>query len=191
LKIYQRLISILPFLFVIFFILKHQLEEEKCSGMIDVFLGFFLFLSLLLTGFYAFYAAFRKRQNDSLKFEPLSLAIVLFAIIMLTVGLKWSENFKSKIWLFAEVENGKTLRLTLRQNDHYTASVVYADFGCSYVGKFAISGDTIILRNDIVSRSANDFVEKYVLRNDELIAVKNTIDSTLRPLNLLVKTTTL
>lgn len=190
-KIYQRLFRIVPFLLVIFFILKDQLEEEKCVGMINVFWAFILFIALLVTGLYAFYAAFRKRQNESLKFEPTSLSIILLAIIMLAVCLKWGENFKSKIWLNCEDKNrsgAKNLRLTLRQNNDYTASVLYADFGCSYVGKYGISGDTIILYNDITTRSTNEFGEKYLLRNDELIALKNTANSTIKPLNLVVKT---
>ncbi len=190
-KIHQRLLRIFPFLLVIFFILKQQLKEEKCYGMIAVFWAFILFISLLVTGLYAFYAVFQKRQNDSLKFEPYALSINLVAIVILVVGLTWGENFKSKVWVYAVDGNrGKgitNLRLTLRRNNDYNASISYADFGCTHVGKYSISGDTIILLNNIANRTENEFAEKYLLQNGELIAQKKSVDTLQKPFNLIVK----
>ena len=149
-----------------------------------------LFLGIALTGTFALINVFRKRQTEKIVFEPITLTIVLLTIATLIVCILWGDNFKGKVWIYAEVTNNDfpvhKHSLTLRQNKNYKVQVNEIEWMCTYTGQYSILGDTVILNNDIAKRTDSNFIEKYLFLDNKLIPLINNLDTLKRPWRLTV-----
>ena len=147
-----------------------------------------LFLGIIVTGIFALLTAFRKRQTEKIKFEPITLIIVLLTITTLTVCRLWGDNFKGRIWVYAEVTNKnfpvQKHSLTLRQNKSYKVRVNEIEWTCTYSEQYSIMGDTIILNNEIAKRTDSNFIDRYLFVDGKLIPIVNRLDTLKRPWRL-------
>jgi hypothetical protein len=149
-----------------------------------------LFLGIIVTGIFALLTAFRKRQTERIKFEPITLTIVLLTISALFVCRLLGNNFKGLIWVYAEVANNNfpinNHSLTLRQNKNYVVRVNEIEWTCTYTGQYSITGDMIILNNEIAKRTDSNFIEKYLVVDKKLIPIIYDPDTLKRPWRLTV-----
>jgi hypothetical protein len=145
---------------------------------------------MLVTGIFAFLAAFRKRKTHKIKFEPITLTIVVLTIITVFIFRLWGDCFKGSIWIYSEVASSNfpvyNHSLTLRQNKSYKVRVNDIEWSCTYTGYYSLSGDTILLNNDIAKRTDSNFIEKYLLADSKLIPIINNPDTFRRPWRLAV-----
>ena len=178
----------IPFLIFSYFYLDLNLSEELCWGMIQSIGSIALLLGTIVAGVFALQLAFRKRQKEKMKFEPITLVIVLLTISILIVCRIWGDDFKGRIWLDAEVTNNafpvQKHTLILRKNGNYKVQVNEIEWTCSYTGQYSIKGDTLILNNEIAKRADSNFIEKYIFSDDKLIPLKNNLDTLKRPWRL-------
>ena len=188
LKLHNRLFRTIPFLVFSYFYLDLYLSDEGCWGMIQAVGAIALFLGIIVTGIFALLTAFRKRQTEKIKFEPITLTIVLLTITTLIVCRLWGDNFKGQTWVYAEVTNNNfpvhKHSLTLRQNKNYKVRVNEIEWTCTYTGQYSIIADTIILNNEIAKRTDSNFMEKYLFVDNKLIPIVNKLDTLKRPWRL-------
>ena len=168
-----------------YFYLDLYLSDEGCWGMIQAVTAIALFLGMIITGTFVLIAVFRKRQTEKIKFEPITLTIILLTITTIIVCRLLGDNFKGKVWIYAEVSNNnfpvQKHNLTLRQNKNYRIRVNEIEWTCTYTGQYLITGDTIILNNEIAKRTDSNFIEKYLLVDNKLIPIVHNLDTLKRP----------
>jgi len=188
-KVSSRLLWTTPFLLTAFFYIKLMLREEGCGGLIEILEAFAIFFTLLATGFIALLVSFRKRQTNTLKFEPITLSLTIVGIMVILFFRLSDHNFKSKTVLYAKDEMKVFFRhnLTFRKDKTYKAQIVGYEANCIFIGQYSISHDTIFLNNNISELSGKIFVEKYLHRDSKLIPIINSRDTSKNTITLVVE----
>ena len=154
---------------------------DYCSGLLSAFKfilfgGLFLLLFLILS-ISNIIQVIKKR----VKFDYILLLIFLFFVITESLLMKLDHR---KFWIKSVWEGNisfdhrpKSGVLYLYKNNTFEATHNYADFSCTYDGKYEINQDTLLLlRSTIILDTDSLFTNKYKFNKhkNKLIPFSNT-----------------
>ncbi|NNV57543.1 hypothetical protein [Limnovirga soli] len=169
-----RFLLTVPFILVTFFYLHISLDDDGCSGLMDLFFGA-LFITLFAVSIWlAFRAIYPKRELNKRIPEPISLTITLLTLAILIVGKIFGQDFKGSTWIYAEANTGKleTQALTLRENGTFKVELGHVDFSCYFSGHYQTHGDTVVLDKDVIAQTNSLLTVTYLLRDTLIIPIK-------------------
>ena len=169
-----RLLLTVPFILVTFFYLRISLDDDGCSGLMDLFFGA-LFITLFAVSIWLTFRALYPKQELSKRIpEPISLTITLITLAILIVGKIFGQDFKGSTWIYAKAnaEKLETQALTLRENGTFKVELGHADFSCYFSGHFQKHGDTVVLDKDVIAQTNSLLTVTYLMRDMLIIPIK-------------------
>ncbi|MFT3705550.1 MAG: hypothetical protein QM802_24485 [Agriterribacter sp.] len=177
-KLYKRLLLTIPFVVVTFGYYKLDNPDEICLGPIYAIIMIAVYGVLLLTGFLAAVATFRRRPTDDKPTpEPITLSISLVALLFIVYDLTLRGHRNGEKWIDAECKNlsdmAESQRLSLRKNGNFTFS---PNLDCAFSGEYKKIGDTIIFDKEMIEKIIPEMTTVYLLRSDKLIPLFDTIN---------------
>lgn len=169
-----RFLLTVPFILITFFYLRISLDDNGCSGLMDLLFGA-LFITLFAVSIWlAFRAIYPKLELNKRKPEPISLTITLVTLAILIAGKIFGQDIKGSTWIYAEANTDKleTQALTLRENGTFKVELGHADFSCYFSGHYQKYGDTVVLDKDIIAQTNSVLTVDYVVKDTLLIPIK-------------------
>ena len=84
-KIYKRLLLIIPFLIAAYFFVVKQLGDNDSSGLVDLAISLTQIIFCTITFIIALIATLRKRESEKLSIEPITGTITLLTLLTILV----------------------------------------------------------------------------------------------------------
>jgi hypothetical protein len=184
LKLYSRLLLVVPLIVLTFGYCKLHNPDERCEGLANIMIDLFFYISLLVTIILSLVGTFRKTQLLKTKFEPITFLIIILTLLILVIFAFLPGHTKGEKWIYAENKNSthtvSKQNLTLRKNGNFTVDLIEADFNCSISGSYLKKGDTILLDQVTIDRTYPDskMTSTYLMKSNELIPLFDTINKT-------------
>jgi hypothetical protein len=170
-KLYKRILLVIPFLSLTVYYAKHKLRTEGCDGFVEFFmyliLSFLIFFSLIL----CLIAIKRKRKKP----EIITLSITIITALGLIVVFIWGDKIHGHVWIKAQNINNRheisRQRIMLRSNNTFRYDLIEADYSCFASGSYDIKGDTLNLDKETIQDSDGKFTTRYLLTKNFLIPI--------------------
>lgn len=176
-KGYVRVLLTIPFVVVTYGYYKVVNPDEYCNGPLSAMIILAIYSFLLLTGVLAGVATFRKRQYDKQTPEPISLFILVIALLFILYNLTLRGHRNGEVWIHAENKNLQAglepQGLTLRKNGNFTFN---PNSDCAFSGEYKKIGDTIIINKESTSKGIPEIAPTYIVKSSKLIPLVDTTD---------------
>lgn len=178
-KFIARLSFTFPLVALTFLLLKLNLANNGCEGLIEHLYRVLLFVLLAATLPLAIWASMRKRQPGTSTFEPVSLSVTLLTLLGLVIGLVFGESLQGSKWIYAETRQPYVSHqtLTLRNNGTFRVDTKEADLNCYFTGRYTRKGDTICLDKSVVDQVGHLLAPRYFVTDTSLIPIAASEDS--------------
>lgn len=179
-KLYSRLLLVVPLIILTFGYCKLHNPDEQCEGLANIMIDLFFYISLLVTIILSLVGTFRKTQLLKTKFEPITFSITILTLLILAIFSFLPGHTSGERWIYAvnkdSLHSLSKQDLTLRKNGNFTVNLNEVDFGCSISGSYLKNRDTIILDQTAIERTNSQMTSMYLMESNELVPLLDTIN---------------
>src|SRR5258708_19109533 len=99
-KLYSRLLLIIPLIILTSVYCKFHNPDEECQGLANLMIDGLFYILLFTTMVLAAIGVFRKRQLEKTKFEPITFSISILALLIMVIDSLLLGHTNGEKWIY-------------------------------------------------------------------------------------------